>query len=150
MKISLDQIKQLRDKTRCSIADCKEALEQAGGDMDRALKLMVEKGAKILDKKSHRQTKNGLVASYIHSDKKIGVLLELVCETDFAAKTDDFQNLGRELTMQIAATDPADVKTLLTQPFIKDESAEVSDLVKEAATKIRENIKINRFCRYQI
>lgn len=150
MKISTDQIKRLRDDTKGSIVDCKEALEKANGDYQKAKKLLIEKGAAILEKKRQRSTKNGLIASYIHSDNKTGVLLELACETDFVAKTEDFKNLAKELTLQIAACDPRDVVELLDQPYIRDDSLTVSDLFKSAVSKLKENIKIEKFCRYQI
>lgn len=150
MKIVTKQIKELRDRTKTSIADCKKALERAKGDPRKAEKLLIKKGAEILGEKSQRSTKNGIIASYIHSDKRIGVLVELVCETDFVAKTDDFQNLAKELTLQIAAADPKDIKELLKQPYIRDEEMKVADLVKLTVLKLKENIKIARFCRYQI
>jgi len=150
MNITTKQIKELRDKTKSSIADCKEALEKAAGDSKKAKKLLIEKGAAILEKKAGRSTKNGIIVSYIHSDKRIGALVQLVCETDFVAKTEDFQNLAKELTLQIAATDPEDVKGLMAQPYIRDESMTVADLFKSTVSKLKENIKLEKFCRYQI
>ena len=150
MKIAIKQIKQFRDETKSSIADCRESLERAQGDNKKAEKFLIEKGAAILEKKSKRSTKNGSIVSYVHSDKRIGVLLELVCETDFVVKTEDFQKLAKELTLQIAAADPKDVKELLKQSYIRDESMTVSDLFKIEASRLRENIKIEKFCRYQI
>ena len=93
MKITAQQIKELRDKTQSPFGDCKKALENSNGDQEKALKFLIENGAQILESKKDRKTQAGLVSSYVHSDKKIGVLLELVCETDFVAKTADFQNL---------------------------------------------------------
>jgi len=150
MKISTTLIKELRKITKASIADCQDALREAKGDIEKAKKYLTKKGAEILDNKKERSTKNGLIAAYIHSDKKIGVLLELVCETDFVAKTEEFQNLAKELTMQIAATDPKDINDLMKQAYIRDESMTIKDLLQDVVSKIRENVKINRFCRYQI
>ena len=146
----MEKIKELRTQTKTSIADCKEALEETNGDIKKALKYLNQKGAEILKNKEARATKNGTVASYIHTNKKIGVLVELACETDFAAKTSDFQDLAKELTLQIAAIEPKNVEDLLKQPYIRDESITVANLVQTVATKIKENIKINRFCRLQI
>ena len=150
MKITAALIKELRDKTNTSISDCKKALEETNGDIEKAAKYLVKIGAEIMDKKKDRSTENGIIVSYIHSNKKIGVLLELVCETDFVAKTDDFQNLGKELAMQVAATNPSNVNDLLKQIYIRDESLVVKDLLQSAVSKIKENIKINKFVRYQI
>ena len=150
MKITTEQIKNLRDKTKSSISDCKEALEKTKGNTAKALQYLTQKGAEILKKKGQRSTQNGIITSYIHSDKKIGVLLELVCETDFTAKTEDFQNLAKELCLQIAAGNPKDIKELLSQSYIRDEKIIIADLVKIVVGKIKENIKINKFCRYQI
>ena len=150
MKITTEQIKELREKTRSSIADCKEALEKASGNLKKAEQFLIQRGAQILERKKARETKNGLIVSYIHPDKKIGVLLELVCETDFAAKSDDFQNLAKELTMQIAALDPKNIKELLKQAYIRDETKTMADLIGITVAKLKENIKIEKFCRYQI
>jgi elongation factor Ts len=150
MKITADQIKKLRAKTNTSFSDCKKALEETNGDIEKAAKLLVKMGADIMDKKKDRKTENGIIVSYIHSNKKIGVLIELVCETDFVAKTEDFQNLAKELAMQIAATDPKDVNELLKQVYIRDESLVVKDLLQDVVSKIKENIKINKFTRYEI
>lgn len=149
-EIDMEQIKALRDKTKSSIADCKDALEKAAGDTKKALKFLIAKGATISENKKQRSTENGIIEAYIHSDKKTGVLLELLCETDFAANTDDIKNLAHELAMQIAATDPEDVKELLAQPYIRDEKMTIKDLMDLTVSKVKENIKINKFCRYQI
>ena len=150
MKITTEMIRKLRKRTKTSIVDCREALEKSGGDTAVAVKYLREKGAEILQKKKNRQTKNGIIASYIHPDKKIGVIVELACETDFVSRTEDFHHLAHELTLQIAATDPQNIETLLAQPYIKDESLTIFDLIKTAISKLKENIKIVRFCRYQI
>ncbi len=150
MNITTKQIKELRDKTKSSIADCKKALEKAAGDLEKAEKLLIETGARIMDKKAQRSTQNGIIASYVHSDKRIGVLIQLACETDFVAKTEDFQNLAKELTLQIAATDPEDVKELMAQSYVRDESMTVADLFKSTVLKLKENIKLEKFCRYKI
>ena len=150
MKITTEMIKKLRERTKTSIADCREALEKSDGDQEKAIKYLREKGAEILQKKKERETKSGIIAAYIHPDKKIGAIVELACETDFVARTEDFRNLAHELTLQIAAADPKNIEELLTQPYIKDESLTMADLMKTAISKLKENIKISNFCRYQI
>lgn len=106
MQITADMVKELRELTNAGMMDCKKALLETGGNMDEAIKYLREKGIAKAAKKADRETKEGLIGSYIHQGGKIGVLLELNCETDFVAKTDDFKNLLKELSMQIAATDP--------------------------------------------
>lgn len=129
--------------------DCKKALEEAGGDLDKARNIIREKGMVIADKKSDRKTGAGFLKAYIHNDR-IGVLIEIRTETDFAVKSDPFQKLAHELAMQIAAMNPKDVDELLKQPFIKDESRTVEDVLKGTIAEVRENINIERFTRYEI
>lgn len=142
-------IKELREKSGAGVMECKEALEDAGGNFEAALQLIEKRGFLKADKKSGRQTAAGLISSYIHNDR-IGVLLEINCETDFVARLDDFRNLARNIAMQIAAMDPKDVEALLAQPYIRDESMIVADLIKNAIAKIGENIQVARFCRYAL
>src|SRR3989338_9163585 len=103
MSISIDQIKQLREETGLSVGECKKALEKAQGDMARAKELLKEWGTHTAEKKQERQTTEGLIESYVHSNGKIGVLVEVRCETDFVSKTDDFKNLCHELALQIVS-----------------------------------------------
>jgi len=110
MKISMDLIRELRNKTSAGIMDCKQALLEAGGDMQKAQDILREKGSAQLIKRSARDTKEGLIYSYIHSGNKLGVLLEMNCETDFVARTSEFSELAKELAMQIAAMDPLWIK----------------------------------------
>jgi elongation factor Ts len=146
----IDKIKQLREKTGISIAECKKALELAGGDMDKAREVLKEKALSLVEKKSEAETKEGVVESYIHANGKIGVLLELDCQTDFVAKNSEFQALARDLAMHIAASNPQDQASLLSQAFIKDQAKTIQDLLNERIAKFGENIKISRFTRYQI
>ena len=111
MNISLDAVKLLRDQTGAGIMDCKKALEDAGGDTDRAIVLLLEKGVALAAKKSDRETGQGLVQSYIHQGGKVAALVEVNCETDFVARTDEFQQLVYDIAMQIAAMDPACVSS---------------------------------------
>ncbi len=194
-EITAQMIKELREKTGAGIVDCKKALQEANGDMEKAVEILRKKGAAKAAKKADRVTAEGLVVSYIHAGGKVGVLLELNCETDFVARTEDFKNLGHEIAMQIAAMSPEYVskedvpaeviekekeilreqalaegkpehivekivegrlnkffseKCLLEQPWIKDDSKTVGDLVKEYITKLGENIKVKRFCRFEV
>lgn len=106
MQISAKMVKELREKTGAGIMDCKEALVEANGDIEEAVKILREKGLRTAEKKSSRETTEGVVESYIHPGNRVGVLLELNCETDFVARTDEFQQLAKDITMQIAAAKP--------------------------------------------
>ncbi|TSC91712.1 MAG: elongation factor T [Parcubacteria group bacterium Licking1014_17] len=140
----------MRNATEQSFNDIKKALEEAGGDEARALEILKERGAVIAEKKSARSTNEGIVASYIHSTGKVGVLVELLCETDFVACNELFPELAHELAMHIAAMDPQSMDELLSQPYIKDQDMKVEDLVTQYVSKLGENIKINRFVRFAI
>ncbi|MBI4708705.1 MAG: translation elongation factor Ts [Candidatus Portnoybacteria bacterium] len=104
--ITSDQVKQLRDKTQSSMMECKKALEEAGGDFNKALELLQRRGKQIAEKRAEKETKAGVVEAYIHPNKKIGVLVELNCETDFVAKNETFKELAHDLAMHIAAMNP--------------------------------------------
>ncbi|MDP4000111.1 MAG: translation elongation factor Ts [bacterium] len=150
MSVSATDVQRLRAATGAGIMDAKRSLEEADGDVDKAKDLLKERGLTKAAKKADRETAEGVVHSYIHGDGKIGVLLELLCETDFVAKNDDFRNLAQEISMQIAAGDPKDVKELLAQPYIKDEKQTVEQLLQAAIAKLGENIKVTRFARYAL
>jgi len=145
---ALTKIKQLRQETEISITECKKALEEAKGDLGRAKEILKRRGKEWAKKKSERETREGIVASYVHPNKKIGVLLELNCETDFVARSPDFQNLAHDLCLQIAAMG-GDVP-LMSQPWIKDETKSIRDLLNEYIAKVGENITIKRFARYEL
>ncbi len=146
--ISIDQIKKLREETLVSISECKKALEEAKGDFQKAKEILKKWGKELAKKKAERKVSQGIVESYIHPNKKIGVILELNCETDFVAKNKDFQNLAHELCLQIAAI--GENPPLLSQPWIRDESKKIQDLINEYIVKLGENIAIKRFERYEI
>ncbi len=148
--MSTEDIKSLRDITGLSFNEIRKALEEAGGNHAKALELLKSRGAVLAEKKSSRSTGEGIVASYIHSTKKIGVLVELLCETDFVARNPDFGELSHEIALHIAASSPETVEELLAQPFIKDPSITVHNLLTNSIAKIGENIKIARFSRFQI
>jgi len=146
--VAIDQIKQLREETAASVTDCRNALEEAKGDFGKAKEIIKKRGKDIAGKKSCRQTSQGIIESYIHPNKKVGVLLELNCETDFVAKSQDFQNLAHELCLQVAAM--GEEIPLLEQPWIKDSSKTIKDLIDEFIGKVGENVIVKRFIRYDI
>ncbi len=194
--ITAKLVKDLRDKTGAGMMDCKKALNETEGNVDKALEWLRKKGIASAEKKSGRVAAEGSIGSYIHTGSRVGVLLELNCETDFVARGDIFQSLLKDVSMQVAACPnveyvsideiPADVVdkekqiemgrddlsgkpeqikekivegriakrlnelVLLSQPYIKDSSLTVEDLVKQAAAKIGENIKVRRFTRYTL
>jgi elongation factor Ts len=145
-----EQIKQLRDKTGISVMACKSALEEANGDVEKALALLAERGLKVAEAKSERTTKAGIIEAYIHPNKQIGVLLEIRSETDFVAKNQDFQALSHDIAMHIAASFPQDVPELLNQSYVKNPDITIGDYIKEAIQKFGENIEISRFSRFNI
>ena len=147
---SIKQVKQLRQKTNISVMECKKALEETKGDEKKALEILSKRGVEKAIKKAEREAKQGLIEAYIHSNGKIGVILELNCETDFVARNQEFKELAHNLAMHIAAIEPKDKKELLEQPFIKDESKIIKDLINETIAKLGENIKIGKFTRLEI
>jgi elongation factor Ts len=146
----IDIIKELRDSTGFSIKDIKKAVEEAGGDKARALEVLKAHGAVIAGKKSSRSTKEGVIEAYIHATKKVGVLVELYCESDFVALNPLFTELAHEIAMHIAAMDPTDIDALMVQPFIKDQDINIEKLIQNYIAKIGENIKIGKFIRFQL
>lgn len=150
MKISVNDIKKLREKTNISIAECKKALEESMGDIDKALELLKKKGAEMLEKKKERATKEGLVGTYLHQNGKIGSIVKISCESDFVARNEVFKKFVHEVAMQVAAMDPKDIKDLYSQLFIKDVKKTIKDLMEEVISKVGENIKIEEFQRFEI
>jgi elongation factor Ts len=146
--IAIDQIKKLREETAVSVSDCKKALEEAKGDYQEAKKILKKWGKDLANKRSDKEASQGIIESYIHPNKKIGVILELSCETDFVAKSPAFQKLAHELCLQIAAM--GDDPSLLEQPWIKDEQKTVKDLIDEYVVKVGEKVAIEKFDRYEI
>lgn len=149
MAINTEQIKELREKTSAGVMDVKQALEESNGDMAKAEEWLKQKGLASAAKKGDREASQGLVETYVHNGR-IGVLVEVNCETDFVAKTDDFKALAKDVAMQIAAMNPENVEALLEQEFIKDSSQTISDLVKGAIAKMGENVVVRRFERYEL
>lgn len=147
--VKAEDIQKLREITGAGVMDCKNALNDAGGDFKKAQELIRERGLVKADKKSERVVNAGIVTSYIHNDR-VGVLLELHCETDFVGRSEPFRELAKNLSMQIAAMEPVDSKALLEQPFIKDDKTTVEELIKGVIAKVGENIIVERFVRFEI
>lgn len=148
--VSLEQLKKLRNETQASIADCRKALEDSNGDYHKAINWLKKHGIEKAEKKADRKTSQGLIDCYIHQNGRIGAMVEVLCETDFVARTSEFKNFVHEICMQTAAMNPKDVETLLKQEYIRDSSKTVSDLVKEAIAKLGENIVVRDFERFEI
>lgn len=145
----LNDIQKLRDITGIGVMECKKAFEEAGGDFDKAIAIIHERGLARAEKKSERATGAGILQSYIHNER-VGVLIELRCETDFVAKNPIFKELAHNLAMHIAAMGPVDINDLLKQAYVRDESLTVDNLIKQVIAKMGENIKVEKFCRYEI
>lgn len=148
--ISLDQIKKLRAKTKAGVMNCRQALEESEGDMARAEKWLKEKGLKSAAKREGRATCQGLIEAYSHAEGKIVAVVELLCETDFVARTPDFKQLAHDLSMQVAAMNPKNTVEFLKQPWIRDEKQTIEELVKELIAKTGENIKVGRIARFEL
>jgi elongation factor Ts len=160
MPATTAQIKELRDKTGAGIMECKRALDE-GGTMPEAEKLLKLWGLATAEKKAGREASQGVIDSYVHAGR-IGAMIELNCETDFVARTDDFKTLAREIAMQVAATNPTRISSqeeepsedgdvpLLGQPYIRDPSKTVQDLLNESIAKLRENIVVRRVARFEL
>jgi elongation factor Ts len=167
LDISVDTIKELRAQTGAGIMDCKRALEQADGDVKEAEEILKQEGIASASKKAERTTNQGLIESYLHSGGRIGALVEVNCETDFVARTPDFRSLAHDLAMQVAAMSPVYIDgddipedkkeelnpqeaCLMQQPFIKDPTKTIQDLVKETVGKLGENVRIRKFARFSL
>lgn len=149
--MSIEDVKKLREMTGAGFGSAKEALEEASGDMDKAVEILRKKGLASAAKKAGREARQGLIEAYIHSGR-IGSIVEVNCETDFVARTEDFKNFAKEIAMQVAATDLEElsVQDLLKQPYIKDSEKTIEDLINELIGKIGENVVIRRFVRYEL
>jgi elongation factor Ts len=158
-EITVGDIKKLRGLTGSGILDCRNALEEADGDSTKAQAILREKGLASAVKKATRTAAEGVVESYIHNGSRVGVLLELNCETDFVARTDEFRTLAHDIAMHVAAMDPETVSSedgqdsetsLLDQSFVKDPSKTIQDLVNDNIAKLGENVQIRRFTRFAL
>lgn len=146
-QITAALVKELRERTGAGMMDCKKALSAVEGDMDKAIDFLREKGLAAAAKKASRIAAEGIVASYISEDNKVGVIVEVNCETDFVAKTDNFKELVDSIAAHIAATNPADMDALMASEL---NGKAVSELVTESIAKIGENISVRRFARYEV
>ena len=194
MAITAKQVKELRDATGLPMMECKRALEEAKGDAEKAKEVLRKRGLKVAERRAHRTTAEGVIASYVHHNNRIAVMVEVNCETDFVARNDEFQTFAKDLCMHVAWADPDCVRreelppelvkkereivaevlgkvpeamrekaiegklaktlyaerVLLDQPFCKDDSKTVGGVLKDLIAKIRENITIRRFCRFEL
>jgi elongation factor Ts len=146
----IDDLKKIRNITGASVDAIHKALKEADGEIERALELLKDRGAMAAAKKVGRQTGEGIVSYYIHANGKVGVLVKLLCETDFVARTEQFKELGHELAMHIAAMDPINIEDFLSQAYIRDQDMTIDALIKGYIAKLGENIKIGEFCRFEI
>lgn len=147
MKTTLNTIKQLRQETGVGVMDARKALEESEGNLLKAKEWLSKHAVAKAAKKSDRETPDGLIFSYVHQTGKVASLVKLGCETDFVARTEDFQWLGKEIAMQVASMEPKNPEELLRQKWIRDESKTVVQLVQEHIAKLGENIKVLAFSR---
>lgn len=148
--MSIEKIKNLRDSTGLSFNEIRKALEEAGGDEEKAREILHKLGARMAAQKSSRQAKEGIVDSYVHNTHKVGSIVELLCETDFVARNLEFQKLAHELAMHIAAMKPGSVEDLLAQSFVRDQDITVRDLINQSIAKLGENIQVGKFQVFEI
>ena len=148
--VTIEEIKALREETGLSIMQCQKALEEANGDKSKAVAILKERGAEIAAKKGDRTLGAGIVASYIHTGETVGVLVELLSETDFVAKNPEFKSVARDIAMHIAAMKPADKEELLEQPFIKDPGQKISDIINSTTQKFGERVEVGHFVRFSV
>jgi elongation factor Ts len=162
MATTTELIKELRERTGAGIMECKRAIDEAKADLTKAEKLLKEWGLATAAKKAGREASQGLIDSYIHAGR-IGAMVEVNCETDFVARTDDFRTFAREVAMQVAATNPSRISSselssngsegdvpLLEQAYIRDPSKTVQDLLNETIARLRENVVIRRVARFEL
>ncbi|HHE41102.1 MAG TPA: translation elongation factor Ts [Dehalococcoidia bacterium] len=165
MDITVEAVKEVRKRTSAGMLDCKKALEQCGGNITEAIEALRQKGYAEAQKRAERVVSEGIIGAYIHHNSRIAALVELNCETDFVARTDDFRQLANDIAMQIAATGPVcvseedmppdcsllpDEACLLLQPYVKDPSRSISDIITDAIARTGENIKIGKFSRIEV
>ena len=165
MKIPTDRVKELREQSGAGIMECRNALLETEGDMEKALQVLKQRSLFKVEQKRKRSALQGLIEAYIHTGGRIGAMVEVNCETDFTARTDEFKELAHHLAMQVAAMPPqfisqeevpegADIEAqadcLLQQPYIKDTNMTVQDIINETIAKVGENIKVGRFARFEI
>jgi len=146
---SIEEIKKLREETDLPISDCRKALEEARGDIAKAKSILEKLGREFVKKREEREAKAGIVDAYIHGGRKIGAIIQLHCESDFVARSEEFKKLAHELCLQIAAVSPEETP-LLEQPWIKDQDKTVKDLISDYSAKFGEKIVLEKYARYQL
>ena len=165
MPVSSDEVKRLRELTGAGMLDCKKALDETDGDIEKAKEVLRKKGFEAAGKRAERATAEGVIQSYIHHNGRLGALVELNCESDFVARTEDFRKLAQQVALHIAGRDPLYISPeempdgaegdpkevcLLLQPFVQDESRTVQDLLSATISKTGENIRVRRFARFEL
>ncbi|MFC2051513.1 elongation factor Ts [Chloroflexota bacterium] len=165
MEIPTSRVKELREHSGAGVMECRNALIEAEGDTEKALDILKQRNLLRVEKKRSRSASEGLIETYVHTGGRIGAMIEVNCETDFAARTDEFKELSHNLAMQVAAmppqfisteevTDGTDIDTksacLLVQPYIRNPDMTVQDVINEAIAKVGENIKVSRFARFEV
>jgi len=165
MKISIEAVKELRSRTNAGVLECNKALLEASGDVEKAIEILEHRGLAIAEKKKDVAVAEGVIVAYIHHTRRIGALVELNCESDFVAHTEEFQRLAHDLAMQVAATSPQFITSeempsetevdpqaacLLSQPFIKEPDKTVQEIIAQTIAKVGENIKVRRFARFEL
>ena len=165
MKISLESIKDLREQSGAGVMQCRNALEKHEGNREKALEFLKEQGLLKAKEKAERTAAEGLIEAYIHTGGRVGAMIELNCETDFVARTDEFKQLAHNIAMQVAAMNPRfiaeedvpekaeiepQVACLLRQPYIKDQELTIQDIITETIARVGENIKVSRFARFEL
>lgn len=148
-EVTSQMVKELREMTQAGMMDCKKALIETAGDIEKAVEWLREKGLAAAAKKASRIAAEGMVTSYVTPDAQVGVIVEVNCETDFVANTDNFKDFCAKIASHIAKANPADVETLLIQPFADDASKTITDLISDATVAIGEKISVRRFARYE-
>ena len=144
MDISADAVKELRDKTGISVMECKKALVEAGGDMQKALEVLGARSVAIAAKKQDRDLGAGTVAAYVHNTAQVGCIVLLLCETDFVSKNEEFVALAHDIAMHASAMRPESIEAVLAQPFIKDADRTIEQLIQAATQKFGERIELSR------
>jgi elongation factor Ts len=147
---SAQDVKNLREETGAGMMDCKRALDESNGDYTKAKELVFQRGLAKAEKKSDRETKIGYIASYVHATHSVGAMVEILCETDFVARNDEFQSMAKDVAMHVTAMNPENVEELLKQETLKDSSITVEQQIKSLSGKIGEKFVLNRFVRYEV
>ena len=172
-EVTAQMVKELRERTGAGVKEAKDILVQTEGDMKKALELLREKGMKVSDKVQGREANEGRIEVYVHPGSRMAAMIEIDCETDFVARTEDFIALAKDLALHVAATNPRYLKAedvpaevvaesgetpdkyyeqyvLMAQPFVKDGSRTIEEKIKDTVAKVRENVVVRRFVRYEI